>query len=118
MSPCIEDVYSILRQWAIKRAPQSYSDLSNAYHALTGDWFEPHGSWDKPLGKLNIRLSEIGAPALSALVILKGANEPGGNFWGCAPNVPKRPNDENTRLSEWSRIVDDVCAYVWPELLP
>lgn len=118
MSPRIEDVYAILKQWAIDGEPQSYSDLSKAYHKLTDDWFEPHGSWDNTLGTINNRLSKIGAPALSVLVILKEENEPGGEFWGSAPNVPERPRNELARVTEWNRIVKDVCAYDWPELLP
>lgn len=118
MKPNLDDIYAVLRQWAIARTPQSYSDLSYAYQARTGDWFEPHGSWDKPLGELNNRLDSLGAPALSALVILKDANEPGGMFWGCAPNVPSRPPNEFDRLTEWNRIVSDVFAYSWPQVLP
>ena len=118
MTPNLDDLYVILRKWAAGRGPQSYTDLSHAYQARTGDWFEPHGSWDRPLGELNNRLAAIGAPALSALVILQGANEPGGKFWGCAPNVPRRPSNEIDRLTEWNRIVAEVLAYPWPEILP
>lgn len=117
MEPRIDDIYKILREWAIERTPRSYSDLSNVYHKRTGDWLEPHGSWDKPLGVLNNRLAQIDAPAISAIVILQEKNEPGGNFWGCSPNVPKTPKDEMSRLSEWNRIINDVCSYEWPELL-
>ena len=118
MIPNIDDLYAVLRQWALEGAPKSYTDLSHAYRARTGDWFEPHGSWDKPLGELNNRLDAVGAPALSALVILQEANEPGGKFWGCAPNVPRRPANDIDRLTEWSRIVREVRAYSWPEVLP
>ena len=118
MTPNLDDLYFILRNWAAGKGPQTYGDLSHAYQARTGDWFEPHGSWDRPLGELNNRLAAIGAPALSALVILQGANEPGGGFWGCAPNVPRRPSNEIARLEEWNRIVTEVRAYHWPEILP
>jgi len=118
MTPNLDDLYVVLRKWASGKGPQSYTDLSHKYQARTGDWFEPHGSWDKPLGELNNRLATIGAPALSALVILQGANEPGGGFWGCAPNVPRRPSNEIERLEEWNRIVAEVRAYPWPDILP
>jgi hypothetical protein len=117
-TPDHDIVYAILRQWAAEGAPRYYSDLSNAYRARTGDWHEPHGSWDVPLGGINNRLAKIKAPALSALVILKGENEPGGNFWGCAPNVPARPKDAGVRAAEWYRIFQDVIAYKWPDALP
>jgi hypothetical protein len=39
-----------------------------------------HRSWDSPLGKLNNRWAAVGAPALSALVILEKTGEPGGGF--------------------------------------
>lgn len=118
MTPNLDDLYVILRNWATGKGPQTYTDLSRAYQARTGDWFEPHGSWDKPLGELNNRLARIGARALSALVILLGANEPGGGFWGCAPNVPGRPSNEMDRLKEWNRIVSEVRSYPWPDILP
>jgi hypothetical protein len=118
MTQNLDVLYAILCEWAAKGAPHTYTDLSNAYQARTGDWFEPHGSWDRPLGTLNNRLAKVGAPALSALVVLKEENEPGGNFWGCAPNVPPRPRNMADRLTEWNRIVTDVLAYWWPEALP
>lgn len=118
MKPNLDDLYAVLCQWAAEGKPQTYGDLSRAYHARTGNWFEPHGSWDRPLGELNHRLYRMGAPALSALVILQGANEPGGNFWGCAPNVPNRPSNDIDRMEEWTRIVSEVCTYRWPEVLP
>lgn len=118
MTPNLDDVYAILRNWAMGRGPQTYGDLSLAYQLRTGIWFEPHGSWDSPLGELNNRLAAIGAPALSALVILRDANEPGGGFWGCAPNVPRRPQNEIERLAKWSSIVAEIRAYAWPENLP
>jgi hypothetical protein len=118
MTPDLDDLYIILRQWAIGSGPQTYTNLSHAYHARTGDWFEPHGSWDQPLGTLNNRLATVGAPALSALVILKEENEPGAKFWGCSPNVPARPQNDLARLTEWNRIVTAVRTYPWPEVLP
>jgi hypothetical protein len=44
--------------------------------------------------------------------------QPGGGFWGCAPNVPPRPAREPDRDAEWIRIVKDVLAYNWPPTLP
>jgi hypothetical protein len=117
-TPDLDVVYQILREWAAGGTPRFYKDLSNAYHAKTGDWHEPHGSWDEPLGAINNRLEKTGAPALSALVVLKGDNEPGAKFWGCAPNVPGRPNDPLARVAVWDRIVKDVIAFKWPEKLP
>jgi hypothetical protein len=118
MTPDLDELYEVLRQWAVGGKPQTYGDLSRAYHARTGDWYEPHGSWDGPLGELNNRLAVVGAPALSALVILQDGNEPGGRFWGCAPNVPRRPQNDIARLAEWDRIVKAVLAYRWPAMLP
>lgn len=111
-------VYKILRSWAIAGKPQTYRDLSTQYQLQTGEWYEPHGSWDSTLGELNQVLADSGAPAISALVILKEKNEPGGGFWGCAPNVPQRPKDEADRITEWLRIVGDIKAFSWPATIP
>jgi hypothetical protein len=121
MTPNLDDLYIVLRAWAVAKHNQTrtYTDLSQDYKARTGDWFEPHGSWDKPLGELNRRLHAAGAPALSALVIVGATKEPGGGFWGCSPNVPPRPKNEFARLTEWQRIVADVLAHNnWPAALP
>lgn len=118
MKTSIDTVYNILKSWAANQTPRTYTDLSTAYEGETGEWYEPHGSWDAPLGELNNLLANAGAPAISALVILKDKNEPGGNFWGCAPNVPCRPKDELTRLSEWKKILDEVISYDWPSNIP
>lgn len=117
MPPDIDELYGILRGWARAGTPQTYGELSREYHETTGEWFEPHGCWNGPLGELNNRLAAMGAPAISALVILQDRNEPGAGFWGCAPNVPPRPRDETTRLDEWNRILVAVCAYEWPSAL-
>lgn len=118
MKPDVGAVYSILRSWALRGGPKSYSDLSAEYQSLTGAWHEPHGSWDSTLGELNSLLATVGAPALSALVILKGANEPGAGFWGCAPNAPRRPKDALDRLTEWNKVVSQIKAYKWPSTIP
>lgn len=117
-APDLDHLYPILREWALAGRPQYYSDLSAAYHERTGEWFEPHGSWDIPLGALNNRLAAAGAPPLSALVMLRETSEPGGGFWGSAPNVPQRPRSETARAVAWSRMVTAVIEYPWPERLP
>ncbi len=121
-TPNIDDLYVVLRAWAVAKPGQinPYTELSRQYQARTSDWFEPHGSWDAPLGELNQHVyTAAGAPALSALVVLKkNPPEPGGGFWGCAPNVPARPKTDIERLAEWSRIVAEVHAYDWPPALP
>lgn len=117
LTPNIDELYAILREWAIQKKINTYTELSRAYQTRTGSWFEPHGSWDHPLGELNQRLSGSGAPALSALVVLKRAQEPGAAFWGCASNVPPRPPSDMQRLAEWARIVKDVHSYRWPSAL-
>jgi hypothetical protein len=117
-TPDIDALYQVLREWAVSGNPKFYTDLSREYNKRTGDWFEPHGSWDIPLGELNKRLASIGAPALSALVILKEKKEPGGSFWGCASNVPPRPRNDIMRIAEWTRIVNAIYAYPWPLALP
>jgi len=53
--PDIDEIYRILREWAAT-GPKYYGDLSRQYKMRTGEWFEPHGSWDEPLGELNRRL--------------------------------------------------------------
>jgi hypothetical protein len=116
--PDIDELYQVLREWAVSGQPKCYGDLSREYHDRTGEWFAPHGSWYGPLGALNSRLAATNAPPLSALVILKNKKEPGGGFWGCAPNVPPRPRDENDRRAEWNHILDAIRAYSWPPRLP
>jgi len=118
--PNLDELYVLLRTWAVAKQVHTYTELSSRYQARTNDWFEPHGSWDAPLGELNQRLhARIGAPALSALVVLKkDPQEPGGGFWGCAPNVPARPASDMARLTERARIVNAVHAYNWPATLP
>ena len=116
--PELEDLYAVLRQWAIAKKIGTYSELSRAYQKETGTWLAPRGTWGAPLGRLNGGLHEVGAPALSALVVLKASGEPGGLFWDCAPNVPPRPSDATERLGVWSAIVKQVHAYEWPERCP
>ena len=116
--PNLDELYLVLRNWATARGMGTYTELARDYQARTGDWFEPHGSWDAPLGRLNQRLHAVGAPALSALVVLASGGEPGGGFWGSAPSVPSRPKAELDRLSAWTGIVNLVHAHPWPVVLP
>lgn len=116
--PDLDQIYLVLREWALAGMPKTYGDLSRDYEKRTGEWFNPHGCWSRPLGELNKRLFSAGAPAISALVIMKATKQPGGNFWGCALNVPSQPKDENRRLQEWNDILDKVRAYPWPPNLP
>ena len=118
MKPDIGHIYAVLRQWAIAGEPRTYTQLSLDYHARTGEWFEPHGSWGAPLGELNNHLASVGAPALSALVTLKETNRPGGEFWGCAPNVPPRPKNDDDRDEAWCHILDSIGKFDWPTSLP
>lgn len=118
MTPDPDDLYAVLVKWIPGGKPQAYAVLSRDYEARTGDWFEPHGSWDHQLGSLNQRLASAGAPALSALVVLQDSGEPGLGFWGSASNVSRRPSDDVARTLEWARIVEDVLAYDWPRHLP
>jgi hypothetical protein len=119
VSPNLDDLYVVLRSWAVAKQTHTYTELSHEYQARTNDWFEPHRSWDAPLGALNQRLHQgAGAPALSALVVLAESREPGGGFWGSAPSVPPRPKNDIERLSVWTSIVKAVHAFPWPLSLP
>lgn len=113
----LEILYEILRTWALAGEPRTYGQLSAQYFARAGHWVQPHLGWDDSLGTLNNMLAGAHAPAITALVILQDANEPGRGFWGCAPTVPPRPATDNQRLAEWVRILNDVRAYPWPPTL-
>jgi hypothetical protein len=117
-----DELYAILRSWATAKGGKfcSYSDLSEQYAKRTNTAVLPaHGTWDVPLGALNNRVHAIGAPAISALVVLREPpKEPGGHFWGSAPNVPPRPPTPAKRTTEWVRILTEVFAYKWPPTLP
>ena len=121
MHPDLQVVYEILLQWAKGGngpRPQTYTDLTGAYFTRTGHTVSAHGGWDAPLGAINNRLNAIGAPALSALVVLQATNEPGAGFWGCSPNVPHRPRNDIARLAAWASIVTAIGTYNWPGKLP
>ena len=110
----ISILYSILRDIASRPDIITYSELSHAYYAATNEWHDPHGSWDFPLGELNIRLHDLGLPPLSAVVVLNETKEPGGRFWGSTPGIPPRPNNDLERTISWSNIVNAVQATRWP----
>lgn len=114
MEVSLEVLYTILVKWSNERQARTYSELSHEYHRVTGDWLEPHGSWDHPLGELANLVCSSGAPAITSLVVLKDKNEPGGDFWGCAPNVPSKPRDEMGRITEWVRMTNECFAHTWP----
>ena len=115
MSINITTVFNILKQQVKngKANVLTYSELSQAYYDCTGVYHEPHGSWDAALGKINNWLYTKKAPPISAIVILKGKNEPGGGFWGCSPNVPNRPKTEEEKVTVWMRILEDIGKYDW-----
>lgn len=123
-APAIDQIYQVLRQWAVDRKLQISGDLSRDYKKTAGRWFEPYGSWDVPLGGLHKRLASVGLPALpalsalSALVILQEANEPGAGYWACTPNVPYRPRNDIRRITECDRIVKNVIAQSTSTVLP
>ena len=114
----LEALYAILVQAARCKGQITYSELSNAYLEATGDWHEPHGSWDAPLGEINVATHSAGLPALSAVVVLKESREPGGLFWGSSPNVPAKPSNEVARIALYGQILGQVHAATWPEALP
>jgi len=97
-----EALYAILAAVARNRnnGLLTYGQLSQQYLAATGDWHEPHGSWDAPLGQLNQMLNAVRWPPLSAVVVLQtpdgGFGEPGGGFWESSPNIPARHGERTT----------------------
>lgn len=118
MSPDPNDLYAVLVKWARNNKRGTYAELSRDYEVRTGESFSPHGSWDQPLGEVNRRLAAASAPALTAIVVRGDTGRPGGNFWGCASNVPSRPRSELDRETVWGSIIDAVSAYDWPRNLP
>lgn len=115
MSIDVSTVFNILKG-RVKNGKANvltYSELSQAYYNCTGIYHEPHGSWDAILGTINNQLYTKEAPPISAIVILKGKNEPGGGFWGCSPNVPNRPKTEEEKITVWMEILEDIGNYDW-----
>lgn len=96
----------------------TYGDVSKEYEILTGVNHSPHGTWDVPLGQINNICNNHGLPPISAVVVLSDTHVPGNGFWGCAPNVPNKPLDENEALSTWLDIWKrEVLSADWPETL-
>ena len=110
----IHIIYDILVSW---KNPKTYSDLTNDYKLKTREWYSPQ-SWEVSLSQLNQRLAEVGAPALSALVVSQTTNEPGPRFWASAPNVPAKHNNPLKSHFLWQEILKQVLIYPWPTELP
>jgi hypothetical protein len=115
-------LYGILRGVAKRQQIISYEDLSRLYQEATGDWHEPHGTWDSPLAEVNGHTKAASLPPISALVTYKpqeGSNlePPGSGFWG-SPGVPPRPGRADNRLLVWMGFVNLVHRAEWPERLP
>lgn len=117
-----EAIYAILAEVARNQGQLTYTDLSRRYYGATGDWLEPHGSWDVPLGQLNQMLHDVKWPALSAVVVLQaqggGCGEVGGGFWESSPNVPARPANNWNRIELYVEILAEVHATPWPATIP
>jgi hypothetical protein len=113
-----QTLYSILSDVARRGGQITYTELSEAYAAKSGEWIEPHGGWDDPLGELNRALQSAGHGPLSAVVVLKETREPGGKFWESSSNVPRRPANGMARSVEYGRILGEVHASQWPDSLP
>ena len=119
----LDTLYAVLINRVVNGSakPLSYSRLSEEYERITGIPVDHHLGWREPLGTLNQRLSLAGAPALSALVVLKPrpheTSEPGPGFWGSADNVPQRPRNDRARVEAWARILLDIQGYDWPPSL-
>jgi hypothetical protein len=115
-------LYTILASVARDHGLLTYTELSQCYHTATGDWHEPHGSWDVPLGQLNLMLHGFSWPPLSAVVVLQadggGHGEPGGGFWQSSPNIPARPANALARTTTWGQLLNDVYAAAWPGAIP
>jgi hypothetical protein len=119
MDIVLADVYAILINVARNHDQLTYGDLSRKYYERTGDWHEPHGSWDLPLGELNRLLHTVSWPPLSAVVVLNDDNrEPGGQFWESSPNIPRRPTDEIARISIYGQILGQVHNVPWSANIP
>jgi hypothetical protein len=115
----LDIVYEILVSAAkTPDRPFTYSDLSERYQESTGEYHEPYGSWDAPLGDVNRRVANAGLPPLSVIVWLKETYQPGGGFWGASPNAPARPKNERERDALLLRLLNEVWAANWPAALP
>ena len=111
-------LYEILAQIALLTDVTTYKNLSKLYMRETGEWYEPHGSWEVPLGELNNSLYQLGWPPLSTVVVLNGTCEPGVGYWGSCPNIPTRPRNDLDRITEYTKILKLVQKAPWPPLYP
>ena len=114
----LADMYVILAAAARNGGQLTYTQLSQKYFDRTGDWHEPHGSWDLPLGELNRDLHVLRWPPLSAVVVLKETQEPGGLFWESSSNIPSRPSNDIAQIAAYSQILGQVHAAHWTDELP
>ncbi len=114
----LEDLYTILAPVAISKGQITYGQLSDRYYERTHELYEPHGTWDEPLGRLNKELDAIRWPPLSAVVVLKETREPGNGFWESSPNIPARPSDDMARITLYSQILRQVHSAPWPVTKP
>jgi hypothetical protein len=115
----LDNVYAVLVDVAHNHDQLTYGELSRKYYERTGDWHEPHGSWDLPLGELNRLLHSVRWPPISAVVVLNDDNrEPGGKFWESSPNIPRRPTDEIARITLYGQILGQVHNVPWPSSIP
>jgi hypothetical protein len=114
-------LYGVLRKVAMSKGVISYEDLSRLYHEATGNWHEPHGTWDVPLAEINGHARAANLPPLSGLVASKSPQEgnfgpPTAGFWE-SPGVPAMPRKAADRLLVWMGFVNLVHRATWPETL-
>jgi len=116
----LKTVYRILRKIAVEHKRCFYLELSNHYAAEpNGYWIHPHHGWIEPLQPLNEHLHEWNnkCPALSAVVQVEGAEEPGSGFWK-VPNAPLCPATKPERIATYNGFLQIVYNFAWPERLP
>ena len=116
----LNHLYAVLAAVARREGQFTYGELSQAYMDRTDEWYEPHGSWDEPLGRLNVTLHAVRWLSTSLRVVIRDdeTREPGGGSWESSANVPARPTNEINRIAEYSRLLRDVYRAPWPEALP
>lgn len=118
MSIDLEVMFSILADKSRKKGIMTYTELSDEYYKRTNDAHDPHGTWDEPLGELNRILHALNWPPISAVVVLKETNEPGGKFWGSSPSIPPCPKNDIDRVTTYAKILSRVHAANWPSKIP
>lgn len=111
----IHETYNILVEWARGEGPKYYTNLSDDYRTRTGQWPDPRGSWNNPLGEISKRVASMNAPPLTVLVFINGTNEPGGLFWESASNIPARPSNNEKRHDKVWEMVKEVKLFNWPD---